>query len=205
VSGAEGLYEEEEVPAVSRSFTARALAHERGPVDNITVTVDPVEVPPLRISCLPLLTIRNGNPNTACTAVASLLGIAGIGEHTALKAMGELLRDTPRSGAVLTASDGRRLEPGSIRGVRVSRMGLDRGLRSRLARGLGRHGLNNGTVREALLLSSKVNHHPDVVAELCISDDPGYTTGYVASKTLGYCRIPCIKEAIPVNVTPYAG
>jgi 6-carboxyhexanoate--CoA ligase len=33
-----------------------------------------------------------------------------------------------------------------------------------------------------------------VLAELCISDDPNYTTGYVASRRFGYVRIPCIKR-----------
>jgi 6-carboxyhexanoate--CoA ligase len=32
------------------------------------------------------------------------------------------------------------------------------------------------------------------VAEVCISDDPDYTTGYVASEYLGYVRIPHIKK-----------
>jgi 6-carboxyhexanoate--CoA ligase len=32
------------------------------------------------------------------------------------------------------------------------------------------------------------------MAEVCISDDPDYTTGYVASAGLGYIRIPHIKR-----------
>jgi len=50
------------------------------------------------------------------------------------------------------------------------------------------------TVKEALILASKVASHPDVTAEICISDDPDYTTGYIASKQLGYLRIPNIKR-----------
>jgi 6-carboxyhexanoate--CoA ligase len=34
-----------------------------------------------------------------------------------------------------------------------------------------------------------------VIAELCISDDPHYTTGYIASNQFGYVRIPCIKQS----------
>jgi 6-carboxyhexanoate--CoA ligase len=34
----------------------------------------------------------------------------------------------------------------------------------------------------------------EFLAELCWSDDPDYTTGYVASKNLGYVRIKPLKE-----------
>ena len=35
-----------------------------------------------------------------------------------------------------------------------------------------------------------------VVAELCWSDDPDYTTGYVAGKNIGYVRIkPIYKQS----------
>ncbi len=36
--------------------------------------------------------------------------------------------------------------------------------------------------------------HTDIISELCVSDNPDYTTGYVASKSLGYVRIPHIKD-----------
>ena len=48
--------------------------------------------------------------------------------------------------------------------------------------------------REALVLASKVQAAPGIVAEICVSDDPDYVTGYVASKSLGYRRIATIKE-----------
>ena len=34
---------------------------------------------------------------------------------------------------------------------------------------------------------------PHIVAEICVSDDPDYVTGYVASKTTGYVRITKLK------------
>ncbi len=51
------------------------------------------------------------------------------------------------------------------------------------------------TVRtlDALALATK-NVFCGVEAEICISDDPNYTTGYVASAKLGYVRIFPIKE-----------
>ncbi|MDP3260207.1 MAG: 6-carboxyhexanoate--CoA ligase [Thermodesulfovibrionales bacterium] len=54
--------------------------------------------------------------------------------------------------------------------------------------------INTTTVKEALVLASKAASWPDVIAEACISDDPDYTTGYIASKEFGYLRIPNIKR-----------
>ena len=48
--------------------------------------------------------------------------------------------------------------------------------------------------REAIVLASKVQAAPGIVAEICVSDDPDYVTGYVASKSLGYRRIATFKE-----------
>ena len=49
-------------------------------------------------------------------------------------------------------------------------------------------------VLEAQVLAAKVAHRPDVLAEICISDDPDYTTGYLATAQHGYQRLPHIKE-----------
>jgi len=48
-------------------------------------------------------------------------------------------------------------------------------------------------VREALVLAAKVLSAPGIVAELCWSDDPDYTAGYVASPVHGYVRFPHLK------------
>jgi 6-carboxyhexanoate--CoA ligase len=45
------------------------------------------------------------------------------------------------------------------------------------------------------VLASKVASAGGVLAELCVSDDPDYTTGYLACRKLGYLRIPNIKRA----------
>ena len=46
---------------------------------------------------------------------------------------------------------------------------------------------------DALALATK-NLYCGVYAEVCISDEPDYTTGYVASSKFGYLRISPIKE-----------
>jgi 6-carboxyhexanoate--CoA ligase len=39
-----------------------------------------------------------------------------------------------------------------------------------------------------------VAYAPGIVAELCWSDDPDYTAGYVASVGMGYVRFPILKK-----------
>jgi 6-carboxyhexanoate--CoA ligase len=98
-------------------------------------------------------------------------------------------------GAALVLSESAvRVEPDRQRGVRVSRLGILREAERRLSRRLARKGINTITVKEALVLASKVASCGDVLAELCVSDDPDYTTGYVASRGFGYVRIPNIKH-----------
>jgi 6-carboxyhexanoate--CoA ligase len=99
-----------------------------------------------------------------------------------------------RGAAIISAGKGIRLEPDRHRGVRVSRLGISSTASKRLSAGLSPHGINTETVKEALVIASKVISHKDVAAELCVSDDPDYTTGYVASEKFGYLRIPNIKS-----------
>ena len=47
---------------------------------------------------------------------------------------------------------------------------------------------------EAIVLATKVANAPNIIGEICISDDPDYVTGYVASKSTGYRRITKMKE-----------
>ena len=100
-----------------------------------------------------------------------------------------------RGAAIITAESGLRLEPDRERGVRASRLGISKSALKRLGAGLSRCGINTDIVREAVILASKVAASREVIAELCMSDDPDYTTGYVASQRFGYVRVPNIKSA----------
>jgi 6-carboxyhexanoate--CoA ligase len=99
-----------------------------------------------------------------------------------------------RGAALITAEKGRRLEPDRQRGIRVSRLGITKPALKELSSKLSKYDINTATVQEAIILASKVLSCEQVMAELCISDDPNYTTGYVASRGFGYVRIPHIKN-----------
>ena len=103
-------------------------------------------------------------------------------------------KETMRGAALILSQSGKRVDPDRLRGVRASRMGISKTAENALSAALKQQAIDTATVREAITLASKVASCNDVVAELCISDDPDYTTGYVASKKLGYVRIPCIKK-----------
>jgi len=48
--------------------------------------------------------------------------------------------------------------------------------------------------QEAIVLASKVVSAPRIIAEICMSDDPDYVTGYVAAPSIGYQRTTRLKE-----------
>jgi 6-carboxyhexanoate--CoA ligase len=100
-----------------------------------------------------------------------------------------------RGAMLIDAISGRRLEADQSRGVRVSRMDADPAASEAIDLLLNGQSLANPRVLEAWILASKVALYPQIVAELCWSDDPDYLTGYVASAQFGYQRITHLKEA----------
>lgn len=194
VSGAEGICAEEEAMSVAGSYLMRAMRHPRGNPDRIVITLERLKERPLLVSALPVATIER-HPRGARMAMTRLLSAAGVSDSALRKAF-EILFDgeVMRGAAVLRALSGERIEADHLRGVRVSRIGMTRRGRKSVSAALGRHGINTDIVREALTLASKVAACPGIVAEVCASDDPDYTTGYVASPGLGYVRIPGVKR-----------
>ena len=88
------------------------------------------------------------------------------------------LPESMRGAMLVDMRTGQRLDPWGQRGVRVSRMSFADETAAITA--LNAAGYNGVHLEEALVLASKVLSAPGVVGELCISDDPDYTTGYVS-------------------------
>jgi 6-carboxyhexanoate--CoA ligase len=194
ISGAEGIYEKDHVKKIVQQYTERALTHEKGRADEIYLTVEELKEKIRRTSTLPLGTINTRNPEAAKKAAVNLLSSVGITERAIEEAFKALTVGITMRGAILMNIEGVRLEPDLLRGVRVTRMGITKKASAELSRKLGRHGLNDDTVKEALILATKVHKSKMVLGELCISDDPNYTTGYIATRTHGYIRLPRIKK-----------
>jgi len=99
-----------------------------------------------------------------------------------------------RGAMLIDAETGKRFEPDRSRGVRVSPVRLERRSVERIDRELSALGLTHFRTKEALALATKVAYAPGIVAELCWSDEPDYTAGYVADRTKGYVRFPHLKQ-----------
>jgi len=194
VSGAEGIYAEEDLIRVIREYARRALNHSKGTPGVISLKVEPLTETPLVIKSLPVFTIRTNGPKDAIEKGISLLKGTGVSGKAIGSALKVVSRGGMRGAALIGYKTGKRIDPYKEKGIRASCLGITGQANRRLASFLEEKGLSHPRVREALILASKVASAPGVVAELCISDDPDYTTGYVALSQSGYFRLPRIKR-----------
>lgn len=195
ISGAEGIYESSEIFGQVKKNIQRALSHPKGEADRIVITIESIRRSPERISSLPVSTVTCNTPVEGRKIIRKLLHSIGVSNKAVNTALSILRKGAMRGAAIIAAESGLRLESDRERGVRASMLGISKSALKRLGAGLSRCGINTGIVREAVILASKVAASGEVIAELCMSDDPGYTTGYVASQRFGYVRVPNIKSA----------
>lgn len=195
ISGAETICSGRGIRKTVQEYIDRAATHPRGKPDKIEISIEQLKKNPRVIPALPVMTAINRAPSGAEAIISRLLGEAGVSEKAIASAFLILKgREVMRGAGLVLASSGRRVEPDRQRGVRASRFGIAKPAEKMLSAELGRQGLNTETVREAVALASKVASCRDVVAEVCVSDDPDYTTGYAATASRGYVRIPHIKK-----------
>lgn len=195
ISGAEGICSRKEIQPLIQEYIHRATTHPRGKPDRIVITIEELKKPLRSITALPVMTLKCGSVNRSEALIVKLLTKSGVSMPAITSALAILQsRNSMRGASLVLASSGRRVEPDTQRGVRASRFGIAGPAEKALSDQLNTLGINTQTVREALVLASKVASCRDVVAEVCISDDPDYTTGYVASAYMGYVRIPHIKK-----------
>jgi 6-carboxyhexanoate--CoA ligase len=194
ISGAERLLREECLEDIAKKMIQRALTHSRGKADFINLTIETVaeeaikQIPLLPIATHPVDSVQSGRD-----VAKKLLLASGITQTAVAQAFYELdhLQTSMRGAMLLDMVTGNRLDDLAERGVRVSRM--DIADEKSFCAWLTSQGLENMHVREALVLAAKVAAAPQIIAELCWSDDPDYVTGYVtASKR--YHRITQLKE-----------
>ena len=208
ISGAERIVKREMVEDVCRAMVHRAMSHSKGDPDFINVKIEKVLEKDIQI--LKALPVTRVDVETAEEGLKKAFGLLrddvacndrleNAMENTATPSelagflkdfetnLSKLLKETfPMRGAMLyDIATGKRLEPDKERGVRATYMDA---LHSSEVDGKKNH------FNEAIVLATKVAHAPGMVAEFCISDDPNYVTGYVASKRLGYVRIMKMKE-----------
>ena len=162
----------------------RALEHAKGAPDFINIKVETTPEP-LRLKALAVSTHEAKTPQEGWSIARALLAADGV---TRIDEILALFRETygMRGAMLLDADTLERLEPDPARGVRATFMD------DAMSAGHGFSSKKNHYA-EAVVLATKVAHAPGIVGEICLSDDPDYVTGYVASKRIGYARITCLK------------
>jgi 6-carboxyhexanoate--CoA ligase len=191
-SGAEGIFPEVELLSVQSEYLTQALNHSRGKAKNINITIEELSTLPKWIKTLPVCTIDGDAWETINIMLEAL--------QCSVKAIDNAAKliynqNELRGAAVIDSISGQRLDEDQSRGLRAVRFGLTKDALISLDENIMRFGLVDTRVKEGLQIASKIASCIDVGAELCVSDNPDYTTGYVASRKFGYVRIPNIKES----------
>lgn len=186
ISGAERILNEAELIDATSSLMSRALTHEKGEADFIQIKMEKKESEEiLRFSALPVKTMETKSVIEGYETMKQLLSQLSIQNPD--KILGFLPKTYGMRGAMLLHVDSlERFEENQLRGVRATYMDSTDFTASKKQ--------SKNHFQEALILATKVAHCPHILGELCISDDPNYITGYVASRDLGYVRITTVKE-----------
>ena len=177
VSGAERIVEGE---AVARTLGALARRAE-GRFDFMNLKVEAVEGA-RRLPALRVVSHEVPTPRAGWELAGELLCEAGVSNAAAICEMFHETRGM-RGAILLDADTLERLESDHERGVRATMMDGDPSSSAAV----------KNHFAEALVLATKVQAAPGVIAEICVSDDPGYVTGYVAVDG-AYHRISRLKE-----------
>ena len=140
----------------------------------------------LYLDALPVSTIEVENYQDGIEEIRKFL--ISLNLKNAEKIVSLLSQTYAMRGAILLDVDTmERLEPDRERGIRATYMDAERTYDNLVLEGKNHYA-------EAIVLATKVANAPNIIGEICISDDPDYVTGYVASKSTGYRRITKMKE-----------
>ena len=189
ISGAERIVPADDIPALVAALAERALHHAKGTPDEIHLKAEEAGAI-VHLEALPVSTHVTQTPEEGRAVAARLLAGAGITRIDEI--MARFAETYAMRGAMLLDVDTlERLEPDPARGVRATYMdATGNGQDARCPSGAS----VKNHFAEAVVLATKVANAPGIVGEICVSDDPDYVTGYVATKEIGYCRITTIKE-----------
>ena len=184
VSGAERIVRGAAVAKTVAQLAERALEHPKGEADFINVKIE-------RLSAVAELEALEVTNNVTASAAEGRALAAKLLKEAGVARIDEIFALFPETygmrGAMLLDGDTlERLEPDRGRGVRATYMDDAESLSKGGAGGKNHYA-------EAIVLATKVANAPGIVGEICVSDDPDYVTGYVATKAIGYQRITTIK------------
>lgn len=191
VSGAEKILPQQELPQQMEALLSRALHHAKGKADFINLKIEAISSESLQyIEALPVSTHEAANPAEGRQFMCQIMTELGLTPDKCQKIL-ELFQATygMRGAMLLDVDTLERLEPDQQRGIRATYMDsiAPKGEAKDICDG-------KNHFQEALVLASKVLSAPNIIGELCMSDDPDYITGYIATRDKGYIRITQLKE-----------
>lgn len=184
ISGAEKIVSSENISSHAEALINRALCHSKGSADFVNIKIERVANDSiLYLDALPTQMITVENSSEGLKKIAALLEQLNIFNTTAIL---EKISETynMRGAMLLNVDTLERLEPDYTRGIRATYMDVEYSNISNI----------KNYYQEAIVLATKVAHAPNIIGEICISDDPNYVIGYVAGKDIGYVRISKLKE-----------
>lgn len=196
ISGAEEISNKNSLGVIVKNLINRAVNHEKGKAESINISIDKINKEKIIfIPCVDITTIQSGSPSEGRSHIIKLLEKVNIGHGKASEILNILDSNSDIRGAILLdISNMKRVEYDKERGIRATGMDWQSSIKVNVKAKLETQSLNNSHVREALVLASKVIYPNGVLAEICISDDPNYTTGYVNIKNKRYFRIINLKK-----------
>lgn len=201
LSGGEDLVSGGDLNATLTRLAARLLPFSAGsPPPQQILTIDPVS--PSTICQGALLPVRSlESSGVEVTRQKLSLILESILERPVaelvLRSFEQNILGCPsRNGALLMNERGEILNEARGEGVRTTHLGCLPKLRKTIE-DMALRSLIKPSHRfsDAIILASKVLMADPIILEICASDDPDYQTGYIASRTTGYIRIPHIKSA----------
>lgn len=191
VSGAEKILPQQELPQQMEALLSRALHHAKGKADFINLKIEAISSESLQyIEALPVSTHEAANPTEGRQFMCQIMTELGLTPDKCQKILKLFQATYGMRGAMLLDVDTlERLEPDQQRGIRATYMDsiAPKGEAKAICDG-------KNHFQEALVLASKVLSAPNIIGELCMSDDPDYITGYIATRDKGYIRITQLKE-----------
>ena len=187
ISGAESIVDEDNLETAVSRLIKRALTHSKGKAENINIKIEKLDeekiffLEPLKVT-----TVEVENTIQGFKCVKYLINKLGIDDEKSNKIL-KIFKETShmRGAILLDINTLERLEPDKDRGIRATYMDFENSNTDRLTKESGQ----NTHFIEALALATKVINCPYIIGEICYSDDPNYTAGYISSKKYGYVRI----------------
>lgn len=179
ISGGETMCEAENIAATIQRFFEKGFYHENGEVDFLNLKIEKITQPLTHLHSL----VRH---NEVKTNLEDIVAQSNVSSLALKKGLSYIFNDVLYTGAIiLSAQSGKRLDTTGQRGVRVTNFSFPSIHSSELSE----------RIKDAISIATCTTHFKGVYGELCVSDDVHYTTGYYATKQLGYHRIFNIKEA----------